>query len=65
MDPIQGIFLEYCGHKFHFSIPFMIWMKNNCGKTLEEAVAEWNMFLKYMQQFQLDQLRCISALIIC
>jgi hypothetical protein len=34
-------FKEHCGDTFHFSIPFMDFMKNNCGKTLQDAVNEW------------------------
>ncbi len=37
----RKFFKEHCGDKFHFSIPFMKFMKNNCGKTLEDAVKEW------------------------
>ena len=35
-------FKEHCGDKFHFSIPFMNFMKNNCGKTLKDAINEWH-----------------------
>jgi hypothetical protein len=34
-------FKEHCGENFHFSIPFMNYMKNNCGKTLHDAINEW------------------------
>jgi Domain of unknown function (DUF6434)/SAP domain-containing new25 len=37
----RKFFKEYCGDKFHFSIPFMDFMKNNCGKTLQDAINEW------------------------
>jgi Domain of unknown function (DUF6434)/SAP domain-containing new25 len=37
----RKFFKEHCGGKFHFSIPFMNFMKNNCGKTLGDAVNEW------------------------
>ncbi len=33
---------QHCGHKFHFSIPFMNFMKNNYGKTLQDAINEWH-----------------------
>ena len=37
----REFFKQHCGDKFHFSIPFMDFMKNNCGKTLEDAINEW------------------------
>ncbi len=38
----RKFFKEHCGDKFHFSIPFMDFMKNNCDKTLHDAVNEWH-----------------------
>jgi hypothetical protein len=38
----RKFFKQYCGNKFHFSIPFMAYMKNNCGKTLQDAINEWH-----------------------
>ncbi len=38
----RNFFKIHCGKKFHFSIPFMNFMKNNCGKTLRDAIDEWN-----------------------
>lgn len=38
----RKFFKQQCGDKFHFSIPFMDFMKNNCGKTLQDAVNEWH-----------------------
>lgn len=38
----RKFFKQYCGDKFHFSIPFMDFMKNNCGKTLQDAINEWH-----------------------
>jgi hypothetical protein len=38
----RKFFKQHCGDKFHFSIPFMDFMKNNCGKTLNDAVYEWH-----------------------
>jgi hypothetical protein len=38
----RSFFKQHCGDKFHFSIPFMNFMKNNCGKTLQDAVTEWH-----------------------
>ncbi|MDX1959044.1 MAG: DUF6434 domain-containing protein [Leptospiraceae bacterium] len=39
---VRIFFKKHCGDKFHFSIPFMSFMKNNCGKTLQDAVNEWH-----------------------
>ena len=38
---VRRFFQQHCGDKFHFSIPFMDFMKNNCGKTLQDAINEW------------------------
>jgi hypothetical protein len=38
----REFFKKHCGQKFHFSITFMDFMKKNCGKTLQDAVNEWN-----------------------
>jgi hypothetical protein len=38
----RSFFKQHCGEKFHFSIPFMEYMKNNCGKTLQDAIKEWH-----------------------
>ena len=38
---VRHFFIQHCGGKFHFSIPLMDFMKNNCGKTLQDAVNEW------------------------
>jgi Domain of unknown function (DUF6434)/SAP domain-containing new25 len=37
----REFFKKHCGDKFHFSIPFMDFMKKNYGKTLQDAVNEW------------------------
>ncbi len=37
----RNFFIAHCGSKFHFTIPFMHFLKNNCGKTLQDAVNEW------------------------
>lgn len=37
----RSFFKEYCGGKFSFNIAFMDWMKANTGKTLRDAVTEW------------------------
>jgi hypothetical protein len=38
---VRRFFKLHCGEKFHFSIPFMAFMKSNVGKTLDAAVNEW------------------------
>jgi hypothetical protein len=38
----RKFFKHHCGEKFHFSIQFMDYMNNNCGKTLKDAIDEWN-----------------------
>lgn len=38
---VRRFFLQHCGEKFHFSIPLMDFMKNNCGKTFQDAINEW------------------------
>lgn len=37
----RRFFKEQIGPKFKFNIDFMAWMKANCGKTLGEAVEQW------------------------
>lgn len=37
----RKFFKEYCGQKFAFSISFMAWMKQNVGRTLQDAIKEW------------------------
>ncbi len=44
----RAFFRKHCGEKFAFSIAFMAWMKENVGRTLQDAVEEWNR----MQQLQ-------------
>ncbi|MBK7428344.1 MAG: hypothetical protein IPI60_15655 [Saprospiraceae bacterium] len=43
---VRRFFIQHCGVKFHFSIPLMTFMKNNCGKTLQDAINEWQMLTK-------------------
>jgi hypothetical protein len=38
---VGRFFKQHCGDKFHFSIPLMDFMKNNYGKTLQDAINEW------------------------
>lgn len=37
----RQFFKKHCGDRFHFSIQFMDFMENNCGKTLQDAIKEW------------------------
>jgi Domain of unknown function (DUF6434)/SAP domain-containing new25 len=43
---VRRFFKVHCGEKFHFSIPFMLWMKANTGKKLKDAVIEWKRLQK-------------------
>jgi hypothetical protein len=38
---VRRFFKKHCGENFHFSIPFMAWMKANVSKKLKDAVKEW------------------------
>ena len=38
---VRKFFEQHCGDRFHFSIPFMSYMKSNCGKTLRDSINEW------------------------
>ena len=39
---VRKFFIEHIGKKFRFNIQFMKWMKENCGKTMGDAVEAWN-----------------------
>jgi hypothetical protein len=43
---VRRFFVQQCGSTFHFSIPLMDFMKNSCGKTLQDAVNEWQRLSK-------------------
>jgi hypothetical protein len=47
----RTFFQEHCGASFHFNIAFMRYMKENCGKTLGDAVKEW----ERLQQLSKDK----------
>ena len=38
---VRRYFKARCGDHFKFDRPFMAWMKANAGKTMGEAVVEW------------------------
>lgn len=39
----RRFFQEQIGTNFKFNIDFMAWMKANCGKTLQDAVTQWQL----------------------
>jgi hypothetical protein len=39
---VRKFFIEHCRADFHFSIPFMQWMKQSVGRNLKSAVKEWS-----------------------
>jgi hypothetical protein len=43
---VRRFFKVHCVEKFHFSIPFMKWMKANTGKKLKDAIIEWKRLQK-------------------
>ena len=38
---VRRYFKSRCGDHFKFDRSFMAWMKENSGKTMGDAVAEW------------------------
>ena len=40
-ENVRAFFIENIGPHFSFNTIFMRWMKENEGKTLEEAIIEW------------------------
>ena len=46
----RKFFKIHCGEKFSFSISFMTWMKKNTGKTLQDAVEEWERLQQVQNQ---------------
>lgn len=43
-EQVRRFFEQQLGRKFHFSVPFMNWMKKNVGSTLETALIVWKEF---------------------
>ena len=39
---VRRYFKSRCGDHFKFDRSFMAWMKENSGKTMGDAVAEWS-----------------------
>ncbi len=46
----RSFFKEHCGDRFHFSIAFIDYMKQNAGKTLQDAVNEWKRLNKLSKE---------------
>ena len=44
---IRRFFKLHLGEDFHFKRPDMTWMKENVGKTLEDAIVEFKKGNKY------------------
>lgn len=38
---VRRFFKEQIGDHFKFDRPFMAWMKENTGRTMQDAVEEW------------------------
>ena len=47
---VRRFFTEQCGAQFKFNRLFMAWMKQNAGKTLRDAVAEYDRLAKAAAQ---------------
>jgi hypothetical protein len=41
-ENVRTFFQQIIGKKFKFNVKFMNWMKTSNGKTLRDAVSEWN-----------------------
>ena len=41
-ENVRTFFVTHIGSHFRFTVDFMKWAKQNEGKTLAEAIAEWN-----------------------
>jgi len=41
-ENVRKFLSDRIGKHFHFNVAFMKWTRKNCGKTLCEAIAEWN-----------------------
>ena len=41
-ENVRAFFQQVIGKKFKFNVKFMNWMKANNGRTLRDAVSEWN-----------------------
>ncbi len=45
-EHVRSFFIKHIGGHFHFSVAFMKWIKVNDGKTLAEAMEEWQRLYK-------------------
>jgi hypothetical protein len=41
-ENVRSFFMQEIGSHFSFNVVFMKWMKENAGKSLGEAITEWN-----------------------
>lgn len=41
-ENVRAFFMNEIGKHFKFNVLFMNWMKQNIGKTLRDAIVEWN-----------------------
>ncbi len=41
-ENVRKFLSDRIGKHFRFNVPFMKWTRQNCGKTLRDAIAEWN-----------------------
>lgn len=41
-EQVRAFFLKEIGTHFSFNTKFMLWMKEHTGKTLNDAIAQWN-----------------------
>lgn len=41
-ENVRNFFIQEIGTHFSFNVIFMKWMRENAGKKLEDAIAEWN-----------------------
>lgn len=40
-ENVRNFFIQEIGPRFSFNVIFMKWMKENIGKTLDDAITEW------------------------
>jgi hypothetical protein len=50
----RNFFRKHIGAHFHFNVPFMAWIKENYGKTLQDAIIAWQS-LKQAQNQQTEK----------
>src|SRR5690606_38966106 len=40
-ENVRSFFIQEIGSNFYFNVVFMMWLKENVGKTLGDAIIEW------------------------